>query len=216
MEENINAQLKAYIGEHIIPMYDHFDEGHRRDHALMVIDGCMEMAREYDVNIDMLYTAAAYHDTGLVAGRETHHLESGRIIRNDRELRKWFSEEQIETIACAAEDHRASSGKEPRSIYGLLVAEADRTIDPENIILRTVQYGLAHYPELDREGHWNRTLSHLHEKYDYGGYLKLRIKNSPNASRLEALRGIIHDEARLRQIFDRLYCSLTDTQSPRP
>lgn len=205
MAKAVNNELREYVWKHIVPMYDSFDSGHRRDHVQMVIDGSLKMAEEYDVNVDMLYAAAAYHDTGLIAGRETHHLESGRIIRSDISLRKWFSEEQIDTIACAAEDHRASSKDEPRSIYGRIVAEADRTIDPENIILRTVQYGLAHYPELDREGHWARTLDHLHEKYDYGGYLKLWIHNSPNAARLEELRTIIHDENRLRLIFDKLY-----------
>lgn len=205
MNKEVNSGLREYIEENVIPMYDNFDNGHRRDHVQMVIDGCLKMAGDYDINTDMLYAAAAYHDTGLIAGRETHHIESGRIIRGDVSLRKWFSKEQIETIACAAEDHRASSKEEPRSIYGRLVAEADRTIDPENIILRTIQYGLAHYPELDREGHWTRTLDHLHEKYDYGGYLKLWIRNSPNAARLEELRAIIHDENRLRLIFDKLY-----------
>jgi len=121
------------------------------------------------------------------------------------ELQRWFSPEEIETIACAAEDHRASSDHDPRSIYGRIVAEADRLIMPEQIIRRTIQYGLAHYPELPREGHWKRTLEHLHEKYAEGGYLKLWIPESPNAARLAELRDIIRDEVSLRKIFDRIY-----------
>ena len=70
---------------------------------------------------------------------------------------------------------------------------------------RTVQYGLAHYPELDKEGHWARTLEHLHEKYAEGGYLKLWIPQSPNAARLAELRALIRDEARLRELFERFY-----------
>jgi hypothetical protein len=61
------------------------------------------------------------------------------------------------------------------------------------------------YPELEKEGHWQRTLEHLHEKYYYGGYLKLWIPESPNAGRLEELRRIIADEPRLRQIFERIW-----------
>lgn len=205
MITEVHEGLKKYIEENIIPMYDGFDSGHRRDHVRMVIDGCMEMAGKYDVDINMLYTAAAYHDTGLTEGRDTHHIVSGKIIRNDRNLYEWFTDEQIETIACAAEDHRASAGNEPRSIYGLIVAEADRNIDPLTIIRRTVQYGLAHYPEFDREGQWRRTLEHLHEKYAEGGYLKLWVKDSPNAARLEELRAIISDEERLHDLFDRSY-----------
>lgn len=206
---SVNPLLLKYVEQRIIPMYDTFDSGHRPDHVRMVIERCLEMSPRYDVDIDMLYAAAAYHDTGLTCGREYHHIESGRIIREDRELKRWFTDEQIEIIACAAEDHRASSARQPRSIYGLLVAEADRTIDPLTIIRRTVQYGLSHYPDFDREGHWNRTLEHLHEKYAEGGYLKLWIPDSPNAARLEELREIIRDESRLRQIFGEIYDSFT-------
>ena len=39
----------------------------------------------------------------------------------------------------AVEDHRASSGHRPRSEYGLIVAEADRFIDPETIIRRPLK-----------------------------------------------------------------------------
>ena len=67
---------------------------------------------------------------------------------------------------------------------------------------RTVEYGLSHYPELDREGHWQRTLEHLHEKYAEGGYLKLWMDNSPNAAPLKELRELIQDEPRLRKLFD--------------
>lgn len=201
----LNKELEAYVESEIIPMYDNFDSGHRRDHVRMVIDGCMEMAAAYDVDINILYTAAAFHDTGLVVGREVHHTESARIIREDRMLPKWFDSNEIDTIACAAEDHRASSGSKPRSIYGLILAEADRKIDPVTIIRRTVQYGISHYPEMDIEGNWHRTLDHLHEKYAEGGYLKLWIKDSPNAARLEELRELIRDEKRLRTIFEDIF-----------
>ena len=85
------------------------------------------------------------------------------------------------------------------------MAEADRMIVPETIIRRTVQFGLSHYPELDREGHWQRTLDHLHEKYAEGGYLHLLIPGSPNEKPLAELRRIIRDEARLREIFEGVY-----------
>lgn len=201
----MTESLREFIETAVIPRYAAFDKAHQEDHARAVIGRALEMGRIYKVNEDILYTAAACHDLGLEVDRKTHHLESGRIIRQMPELRQWFSPEQIETIAQAAEDHRASSDHEPRSIYGKIVAEADRLIIPEQIILRTVQFGLAHYPELEKEGHWQRTLEHLHEKYYYGGYLKLWIPESPNAPQLEALRQIIKDEDRLRQIFDQIW-----------
>ena len=201
----MNPSLVEYIESEIIPRYASFDKAHREDHARTVIDRAMAMGEAYDIDRDMLYTAAACHDLGLAVDRKTHHLESGRIIRADSRLLEWFSPEQVETIAQAAEDHRASATTPPRSIYGRLVAEADRLIVPETIIRRTIQFGLSHYPELDKEGHWERTLEHLHEKYAEGGYLHLLIPGSPNEEPLERLRAIIRDEARLREIFEKMF-----------
>ena len=197
--------LRQYIETEIIPRYDSFDAAHRRDHVEYVIAQSLKLAEHYDVDRDMVYVIAAYHDTGLAVDRKTHHLESGRIIRSDQCLRQWFDEARIETMARAVEDHRASSDHEPRSIYGKIVAEADRQIDPETIIRRTVQYGLSHYPELDREGHWQRMLDHLNEKYAEGGYLRLWIPESDNAGKLKELHEIIKDRDYLESLFDRFY-----------
>ena len=201
----VPESLQRYIETEIIPRYAAFDKAHREDHARAVIDRALSMGRNYDIDEAMLLTAAACHDLGLAVDRKTHHLESGRIIRADGRLREWFTPERIETIAEAAEDHRASAKTLPRSLYGRLVAEADRMIVPETIIRRTVQFGLANYPELDKEGHWQRTLEHLHEKYAEGGYLHLLIPGSPNEAPLQRLRAIIHDETHLRKIFEEIF-----------
>lgn len=201
----INPELKEYIEQEILPRYDHFDAAHRRDHAIAVINRSLELCKDFEVDVQMAYAIAAYHDTGLIEGREHHHTVSARIIRQDKHLRRWFSEEQISTIADAAEDHRASAKNEPRSIYGRIIAEADRQIEPQNIIRRTIQYGLTNYPHLNTEGHWARTVEHLEEKYAEGGYLKLWIPDSENGRQLTALRKIIADKAHLRQIFDRIF-----------
>ena len=198
----INAELKKYVEQNILPQYDSFDKAHQRDHVLMVIQQSLELAEKLGADADMAYVIAAYHDTGLCEGREHHHKVSARIIRADQTLRKWFAEEQINIMADAAEDHRASSGHEPRTIHGRIVAEADRFIDADTIIRRTIQYGIDHYPELDREGHYQRMLSHLHEKYGRNGYLHLWFEDSPNAERLRQLQDIIDDEAVLRQLFN--------------
>ena len=201
----MTPSLVQYIQTEVIPRYAAFDKAHREDHAQAVIERALAMGKNYDINQDMLYAAAACHDLGLAVDRKTHHLESGKIIRADERLREWFSPEQIEVIAQAAEDHRASATAPPRSIYGCLVAEADRMIVPETIIRRTVQFGFSHYPELDKEGHWERTLEHLHEKYAEGGYLHLLIPGSPNEVPLARLRAIIKDTEQLRALFEQIF-----------
>ena len=201
----MNQNLKEYVESEIIPRYSAFDKAHREDHARSVISEALRLSAFYDVDEDMVYAAAAFHDTGLVEGREIHHLASGKIIREDPRLPEWFTPDQIEMIAQAAEDHRASGTSSPRSIYGKIIAEADRDIIPLKILRRTVQFGMEHYPQLDREAHWRRFLEHLHETYYYGGYLKLYIPDSRNAVSLEELRRMIGDEVSLRKTFDTLF-----------
>lgn len=211
----ITTELQEYVEREILPRYDQHDAAHRRDHVETVIGQSLAIVRQLNqqganLSEDMAYAIAAYHDTGLCEGREHHHEVSARIIRADQELRRWFSDEQISIIADAAEDHRASSKQAPRTIYGRIVAEADRVIVPETIIQRTIQYGLEHYPTLNREGHYERTVEHLREKYGDGGYLRLWFPESPNAARLAELRQIIADPVRLRNIFDAQFDQLTD------
>lgn len=220
----INPEIKKYIYEEVVPRYREFDDAHKEDHALTVIAQAMHLLEGRDewvsshectdsfwltaVDENMLLAAAACHDLGLVNGRDNHHMDSGAIIRNDSRLAQWFTSEQIETIAQAAEDHRASGKGAPRSIYGMIVAEADRVIDGETIIRRTIQFGFKHYPDLDREGHIARAIAHLREKYGRGGYLRLWIPWSENAVRLNALQDIIADPDAILHEVERIYDSL--------
>ena len=201
-----DAALVRYVEAEIIPRYASFDKAHQVSHVQTVISQSLVLAAYYpELNVDMVYVIAAYHDTGLVEGREFHHIASGRILLADQTLRKWFSEADLQVMKEAVEDHRASSDHEPRSLYGRIVAEADRQIEVDVVLRRTVQYGLKHTPELDKEGHYQRMCEHLHEKYAEGGYLKLWIPQSQNATELERLRQVIRDEEQLRAAFERIY-----------
>lgn len=205
----IPSSLVSYVEACILPRYSAFDPAHRIDHARMVIDQSLQLAAEHpEVSAAMAYVIAAYHDLGLCDGRATHHTASARIIRADATLLRWFTPDEISTMADAAEDHRASAKEPPRTIYGRIVAEADRFIDPVTIIRRTVQYGLDHYPEIAPAEHYERTLQHLREKYGDGGYLRLWFPHSPNVARLERLRAIIRQPEQLRSIFDDIWANL--------
>ena len=199
-------EIRDFVEREIVPRYDGFDAGHGRDHVQTVISQALSLAQYYPV-VDrcMLLVAAAYHDLGLAFGRELHHIHSARIVREDERLQQWFNEDEINTIADAAEDHRASSDHEPRTIYGRIVAEADRIIDGETIVRRALQYGIKHEPGLDREGQYRRLMEHMREKYDYGGYLQLWIPESDNAKQLEAFRQTLANEEAFRRLFDTIY-----------
>ena len=105
----------------------------------------------------------------------------------------------------AVEDHRASASRSPRSIYGKIVAEADRDIDTITVVRRTIQYGLSNYPEMDKEGHWRRFKEHLDSKYSKEGYIRLWIPNSPNARKLSELRDLIAQPEKLRETFEQVF-----------
>lgn len=205
MVYNVPADLQRYIYEKIIPQYANFDKAHQIDHVEYVIEESMKLALYYEVDSSMVYTIAAYHDLGLCEGREFHHIVSGKMLLAEETLRRWFTDDQMQQMKEAIEDHRASNKYAPRSIYGEIVAEADRMIDPEVTLRRTVQYGLSHYPEMDREQQYERFCKHLADKYAEGGYLKLWIPQSQNAVRLTELRRLIEDEDKLKVVFDRLY-----------
>ena len=201
----VSPELRDYVQGSIIPRYQKFDKGHAVSHVNMVIERALGLACRYDVNPDMIYTAAAYHDLGVEEDRKTHNIISARMIRQDNALAQWFTPEQIETIADAAEDHRASLDYEPRTIYGKIIAEADRLIFPEMVVERCIPYGKAKHPDLDKEGHWERVAAHLEEKYGRNGYLKVWLPESSNAANLEKLRDIIDDRQALRELFEKFY-----------
>ena len=206
----MTAELKSYIETEILPRYTHFDKAHQLDHITTVIRQSEDLADMLErkgtiVDRDMVYVIAAYHDLGIVNGRENHHTDSGKILMADPVLKKYFTEEQLITMKEAVEDHRASAKNVPRSIYGRIVAEADRQIDPRTIVERTIQYGLEHYPELDKAGHFARAEEHLKEKYGEGGYLKLWFAESDNARKLAELRTMMADREALHALLEDIW-----------
>lgn len=202
---NVNKDIKSYVDDVILPNYEKFDKAHNLHHVNVVIEQSLCLSAYYPVDINMVYVIAAYHDLGLSVGRDVHHIESGKILSADPNLKKWFSEEQIVVMKEAVEDHRASNKYEPRSIYGKIVAEADRVIDMQTVLRRTVQFGLDKYPNLSREEHFLRFKSHLIDKYSSDGYLKLWIPYSDNASKLKELQSVINDDNLLKIHFNYLF-----------
>jgi len=204
--------LQQYIEQTILPQYDAFDGGHQRDHAETVIAESLKLAHQYGADEQMAYVIAAYHDLGLRFDREMHHIHSGEILMADETLRQWFTQEQLLVMRDAVEDHRASGKNPPRTIYGAIVAEADRQIDPLTVIHRTMAYSKKLYPEGDFETLYQRSKAHLLEKYAEGGYMRLWLNSARNVQGLETLRAIIRDEQQLRALCQEWYN--TNSTSP--
>lgn len=184
----VSPELKQYLEDNILPQYNEFDKAHRVDHALRVIEGSIDIAGAQKVNLEMAYTIAAYHDLGLSGGREGHEIRSGEILLADQKLSQWFCLEERLTMKEAVEDHRASKSGEPRSIYGKIVAEADRDLSYEMVLSRSTQYSLSHFPDFAMMQHYDRTYNHMREKYGENGYLKLWLATEKNLRELSVIR----------------------------
>ena len=206
-----SLDLVEFIETQILPRYAAFDRAHNMEHVTRVIRSSLELVRTTGADINMAYTIAAYHDLGMIGHRADHHLRGGKILAADARLKKWFSPEQIKIMKEAVEDHRASASRAPRSIYGKIVAEADRDIDTDTVVRRTIQFGLSNYPEMDKEGYWKRFKEHMDSKYSKEGYIRLWIPNSPNAKKLNDLRNLIAQPDKLREVFERVFAEESAT-----
>lgn len=204
--KQVSQEIINYVEREIIPRYASFDKAHQDSHVKMVIEQSLKLSEHTPtMNIDMVYVIAAFHDLGLTNGRENHHKESRKILDADEFVKSHFTKEQIQIMGEAVEDHRASNSMRPRNEYGLIVAEADRFIEPQTIIRRTIQYGIANYPQLDRTGHYQRTIEHLNKKYGPEGYLKVWIPWSDNARNLKKLHVLLTDKTRLKEMFNLIF-----------
>ncbi|HCD77885.1 MAG TPA: phosphohydrolase [Prevotella sp.] len=205
IDNNVSLDLMEFVETQILPRYAAFDQAHRLGHVNQVIKQSLDLAKKIGADINMAYVTAAYHDLGLEGPRAIHHLTSGKILQADKRLRRWFSEEQIKIMKEAVEDHRASASHAPRSIYGKIVAEADRELEPETVFRRTILYGIDHYPEKTKEEQWERFTEHLKNKYSNTGYIKLWISGGENEKRLKEIREILANPKMLRSTFERIF-----------
>lgn len=201
----VNLELMSLIETSILPRYNEFGKSHGVAHVQRVIANALELANIIGADSNMVYVIAAYHDLGMSGPRAIHHITGGKILQADKRLEKWFTPTQIGIMKEAVEDHRASASHEPRSVYGKIVAEADRDLQPDVVFSRAVEYGLENYPDFDKEQQWTRFAQHMEQKYSENGYIKLWIPNSPNEKYLKTVRDIIADKSRLRQTFDEIF-----------
>ena len=204
MNRTASLDLVEFVESKILPRYASFDKAHNTEHVVRVIRRAMELALKVGADLNMVYVIAAYHDLGMAGQRAVHHIEGGRILYTDARLKKWFSQDQLKIMKEAVEDHRASASRAPRSIYGKIVAEADRDMEPDTVFRRDVQFGLSNYPQYSKEEQWKRFQEHMENKYSVNGYIKLWVQGSENERNLNVVREIIANPQRLREAFERI------------
>ena len=171
MNKKIRKELKDYIENTIFKEYEKNEKGHGIEHINYVIKRSLKFSKQIEnINEEMVYTVAAYHDIGHHIDKDNHEKISADILKKDNKLKEFFSEEEIKIMQDAVEDHRASNKEEPRNIYGKIVSSADRNTSVEEMLKRTYSYNKKHYPYLSEEEIKNECYKHLKNKYGKDGY----------------------------------------------
>lgn len=194
--EQINLEIKKYIERNIFPEYEKNDRGHNKKHIDYVIRRSFELIDQnyLDVDYNMVYVIAAYHDIGHHIDAKNHEKVSADIMSNDENLKQFFSKEELRIIKEAIEDHRASSDHEPRNIYGKIVSSADRNNTVEKCLERSYFYGKRLKPDATDKELYERAFEHLNKKFGYDGYAKFYFKDKEYEEFLQNIRGILKDK----------------------
>ena len=207
---NINPKLKNYIEKKLLPQYNKNEEGHGINHIYYVINRSFELIEQnnLEVNSDMVYVIAAYHDIGHHIDAKNHEKVSADIMKKDENLNEFFSKEQLKIINEAIEDHRASSKAEPRSIYGKLVSSADRNNTVEQCLERTYTYAKKNEPNLTDKQIYERAYEVLNKKFGHNGYAKFFFKDKQYEEFLKNIRELLEDKENFCKVQEEYIKSL--------
>lgn len=189
-------KLKKYIEETIFPEYQKNEKAHGIEHIQYVIARSFEIVEEnaLDVNSNMVYTIAAYHDIGHHINDEKHEEISAKMMYKDKKLSSFFSEEERKIMKEAIEDHRASAKKEPRNIYGKIVSSADRNTTVEQCLERSYVYGKKQNPEASNEELYESAFQVLTKKFGENGYAKFYFKDKKYENFLKEIQNLLQDK----------------------
>ena len=210
MAIQITPALLQYIAESVFPQYEKNDKGHGLDHIDYVIRRSLQFMKQFPgLSADMVYTIAAFHDIAHHIDKDRHEVLSAKVLYEDENLRRFFSEEQILTMQEAVEDHRASLEYPPRSNYGKIVSSADRSTDIDSFFKRTHAYSLKHFPHYSETECMERCYEHMKDKYGEDGYAKHYVVDEEYLLFLQTIRFLLAD----KEAFIAKYRMLTKDES---
>lgn len=200
----IDVEVQNYIEKEILPCYKANDWAHQLWHIEGVIQRSIALAKTLPVDLTKVYIIAAFHDIGSYINRKKHEQIAWELLSKDSFLLGKYTTTEIECMKEAVEDHRGSSDHEPRSIYGKIVATADRFTDIDDILTSIHYFTL----ENDSTDTWEEmvknAMHYLKQKYGIGGYAKVYIYDPTYEKFLKEVDYYLHHstelENRLRKI----------------
>ncbi len=198
----MNENLIYYIQDNIFPEYSKNDDGHNLEHIKYVINRCMKFAEQFDdIDLNILYTIAAFHDIAHHIDKNNHEVLSAEIFYENEYMKQFFTEEERMIIKEGIEDHRASSDSIPRSDYGKIISSADRSTDVGEFLKRTHAYTLKHEPECTLEQMIERAYNHTKDKYGDSGYAKNYVLDEEYNKFKNQINDLITDKEKFKQLY---------------
>ena len=191
----MNKEIENYINSKVLPLYEKNDESHSLSHINCVINYSLQLGKKYNLNEDMLYTISAYHDVGVFKDRSVHEIISAEYFYKDKFWKNKFSEEERKIIYEAILDHRASSKRNPRSIYGKIVATADRQFDCfEDAVKRTYGYLVSKNKEKSINEIYELIYRDFNNRYGNEGYVKVYVNKEEFEKQLKPIKELLLDK----------------------
>lgn len=192
----IKQELKDYIENNILPLYDDNYIGDGRDRVEYVINRSNQIIEENNLDIDenILFTAISYHDIRTNNKEEGHELVSAEIMYNDEFLKSIFNEEERLIIKEAIEDQRAKLDVEPRNIYGKILSSASRNSSIEQCLERSYKYGKKKNPQATDEEIFEGAYNALLGKFGKNGKANFFFQDDTYEKFLNEIRELLSDK----------------------
>ena len=113
-------------------------------------------------------------------------------------------------IAEAVEDHSSHLSYEPRSIYGKIVADADRNNTKYLVFSRPIKYGLKNEPvTYTKEDHVNRVYEFVNQKFGRNGYVKYWLDIPDTRKEQESVWNLLDNEMACKYYISGLFDEIT-------
>ena len=197
----VNKDLMLYIEQNVFSKYEKY-YSHGMLHINHVIKNMLMLADYYELDKNMAYVIAAFHDIGLNVDRNNHEYESGKILNNDKELKKYFNDEQIKIMKEAVEDHRGSRKERPRNFYGECVSDSDRDFDISILARRQINTTLkCHTWVKTFEQHFERCYEYICGRINDSGKFNLWTNNPILVERRDKFQKDYLDKQYARKIY---------------
>lgn len=212
----VDLDLIKTLNSLVKPIYLKSDISHGWDyHIMQVLHFAIEIADKYclkhniNLNYNIIYAMVILHDITRYKDPKNHEKTSADYVRHIKKyLRKWFNDSEIDIIANAVQEHRASNGN-PSDIYGKILSDADRMSDlnPEVMLTRCFYFRLNTRLDLNTyDKMFDDIFEFLLTKYGKNGYAKLILNESNNIAKnwLLYIKHLLLNKNEFKKIFDKL------------